>query len=208
MITKHACRWSTETHYCARQQCAHGLSVEMHSCTRQQDALQGIKEYSLWLCLDTEGELNMWMITWHAQQTLVQLLDTKGRMRNITICDTTIGGKLRDCPKCWGKPLRGTGYNYRGLASYPNVTILNMRFITWTETSWTHIKRNMVHMMCDGSRTRSCWVATRHASHHGVTVFNTKPFGNRYTSSITNVKKQGHRRGQTRSQEWNGTKEN
>ena len=124
-----------------------------------------------------------------------------------SICDTTIGGKLRDYPKCWGKPLRGTGYNYRGLASYPNATILNIRSITWTETSWTHIKRNMVHTMCDGSRTRSFWVATRHACHQGVTVLNTKPFGNRYTSPITNVKKQGHRRGQTQSQEWNGTKD-
>ena len=91
-----------------------------------------------------------------------------------SICDTTIGGKLRDCPKCWGKPLRSTGYNYQGLASYPNATILNMRSITRTETSWTHTKRNMVHTMCDRSRTRSFWVATRHACHKGVTVLKYK----------------------------------
>ena len=59
IITRHADRRFTETHYCARQLCVHGLWVEVHFCTRQQDALQGIKGYSLWICSDTEGELNM-----------------------------------------------------------------------------------------------------------------------------------------------------
>ena len=33
-----------ETHYCARQQWVHGLWVEMHFCTQQQDASQSIKD--------------------------------------------------------------------------------------------------------------------------------------------------------------------
>ena len=125
----------------------------------------------------------MWTTMKNEKGTLVQLLDT------------TIGGTLRfvipllvesyeTAQKCWGKPLRITGPNYQGLASYSNVTILNMRSITWTEMSWTHIKRNMVHTMCNGSRMRSFWVATRHACHQRVMVLNTKPFGNWYTSPI------------------------
>ena len=118
IITRHACRWFTETHHCAQQLCVHGLWVEVHFCTQQQDALQGTKGYSLQICLDTEGELNMWMTMWDAQQTLDQLLNTEGYTRDLDLW-YHYWWKVARLPKVplhlqghWCKPLSIMGPNY------------------------------------------------------------------------------------------------
>ena len=67
---------------------------------------------------------------------------TQKDIQGTSICDTTIGGKLRDCPKCLYifRDIEASHWaswdpTIDGLTSYSNMTISNMKPITLTETS-------------------------------------------------------------------------
>ena len=150
IITRHAYRWFTEMHHCARQLCVHGLWAEMHFCTRWQDALQSITDIlyqSAWIYREspTCGLLCMmsderWTQKCHGKR--IPLL-TKEPWFVIPLlvesCETTQHAFAFE--GYWGKPLSiagqpdGTAW-WDGLSNDSHMTILNTKSSAWTKTSW------------------------------------------------------------------------
>ena len=120
---------------------------------------------------------------------------TQKDIQGTSICDTTIGGKLRDCPKCLYifRDIEASHWaswdpTIDGLTSYSNMTISNMKPITLAETSRVSNSYQTEHGTYKVQRKRKEAFLSDRKAYMSPTVamkaFINMPFGNWCTSPI------------------------